>query len=269
MRRVAHEPMTKVIDDRHERELVAKSCRMVGGLGLTKAATGHVSQRSADGKRILIRARGPDELGVRYTTADQIIAVDLDGKKLDGADGLLPPQEVYIHTWLYKTRPELKSVVHIHPVSVVLFTVVDKPLEPIYGAYDPGSVELVLEGIPTYGRSITISNDTLGKEFSQAMGNKRVCLMRGHGITTAGASVEEATVTAIRLNELAEVNYRAHLLGTPKRIPDEDIAVFRANLQKKQGKQPHVGAIWRYYAELTGADGHSTGHKVLTESSDV
>jgi ribulose-5-phosphate 4-epimerase/fuculose-1-phosphate aldolase len=127
-------------------------------------------------------------------------------------------------------------------------------LEPIYGAYDPGSVELALEGIPTYGRSITISNDTLGKEFSQAMGDKRVCLMRGHGITTAGASVEEATVTAIRLNELAEVSYQAHLLGTPKRIPDEDIAVFRANLQKKQGKQPHVGAIWRYYAELTGAD---------------
>jgi ribulose-5-phosphate 4-epimerase/fuculose-1-phosphate aldolase len=30
--------------------------------------------------------------------------------------------------------------------------------------------------------------------------------MRGHGITTAGAEVEEATLTAIKLNELAEVN---------------------------------------------------------------
>jgi L-fuculose-phosphate aldolase len=246
--------MSSVIDDRHERELVAKSCRMLGGLDSTKAATGHVSQRSADGKRILIRARGPDELGVRYTTADQVIAVDLDGKKIDGADGLAAPQEVFIHTWLYKTRPELKSVVHIHPVSVVVFTIVDKPLEPIFGAYDPGGVELALEGIPTYGRSITISNDTLGKEFSQAMGTKRACLMRGHGITTAGASVEEATVTAIRLNELAEVSYRAHMLGTPKRISDEDIAVFEKNRAKKAGTQPHVGAIWRYYAKVSGAE---------------
>lgn len=244
-----------IVTDQSERELVAKSCRLVGGMGLTKAATGHVSQLSADGKRILIRARGPDELGVRYTTAEQVIAVDFNGKKLDGPDGLEPPQEVFIHTWLYKTRPELKSVIHIHPVSVVLFTIVDKPLEPIYGAYDPGSVELALEGIPTYGRSITISNDTLGQEFSAAMGSKRVCLMRGHGITTAGASVEEATVTAIRLNELAEVSYQAHLLGTPRRIPEQDIAVFEASrLKKKPGAQPHVGAIWRYYAEISGAN---------------
>ena len=244
-----------IVRDQSERELVAKSCRLVGGMGLTKAATGHVSQLSADGKRILIRARGPDELGVRYTTAEQVIAVDFNGKKIDGPDGLEPPQEVFIHTWLYKTRPELKCVIHIHPVSVVLFTIVDKPLEPIYGAYDPGSVELVLEGIPTYGRSITISNDTLGQEFSAAMGTKRVCLMRGHGITTAGASVEEATVTAIRLNELAEVSYQAHLLGTPRRIPDQDIAVFEASrLRKKPGAQPHVGAIWRYYAEISGAN---------------
>ncbi len=249
--------MSTVIDDRHERDLVAKSCRTLGGLDLTKAATGHVSQRSADGKRILIRARGPDELGVRYTTADQVIAVDLEGRKLDGADGLEAPQEVYIHTWLYKTRPETKCVVHIHPATVVLFTIVDKPLEPIYGAYDPGSLDLVLDGIPTYGRSITITNDTLGKEFSQAMGNKRVCLMRGHGITTAGASVEEATVTAIRLNELAEMNYRANLLGTPRKISEEDMAVFQAsrNRPRKPGPAPHVGAIWRYYAEISGANG--------------
>jgi len=247
--------MGRVIRDQSERELVAKSCRLVGGLGLTKAATGHVSQLSADGKRILIRARGPDELGVRYTTAEQVIAVDFNGKKIDGPDGLEPPQEVFIHTWLYKTRPELKSVIHIHPVSVVLFTIVDKPLEPIFGAYDPGGVDLVLDGIPTYGRSITISNDTLGKEFSAAMGTKRVCLMRGHGITTAGASVEEATVTAIRLNELAEVSYHAHLLGTPRRIPDQDIAVFEeSRSRRKPGPQPHVGAIWRYYAEISGAN---------------
>lgn len=247
--------MARIITDQSERELVAKSCRLVGGLGLTKAATGHVSQLSADGKRILIRARGPNELGVRYTTAEQVIAVDFDGKKIDGPDGLEAPQEVFIHTWLYKTRPELKCVVHIHPVSVVLFTIVDKPLEPIYGAYDPGSVDLVLDGIPTYGRSITISNDTLGKEFSAAMGTKRVCLMRGHGITTAGASVEEATVTAIRLNELAEVSYQAHLLGTPRRIPEQDIAVFEeSRRRRKPGPQPHVEAIWRYYAEISGAN---------------
>src|ERR1700688_1502203 len=91
------------------RELVAKSCRILGKMDLTKAGSGHVSQRAGD-DRILIRGRGSDELGVRFTTVEQVITVDLDGNKLDGPDGLLPPQEVFIHTCLYRARPEVKSV---------------------------------------------------------------------------------------------------------------------------------------------------------------
>ena len=237
------------------RELVAKSCRVIGGLELTKAATGHVSQRSADGKHVLIRARGADEVGVRYTTSEQVITVDMNGQKVDGPDGLAVPQEVFIHTWVYKTRSEVKSVIHIHPPTVVLFTICDKELMPVYGAYDPSSLYIWLEGIPTYGRSVTISNDELGKDFTDAMGNKSTCLMRGHGITTAGASVEEATVTAIKLNELAEMNYRAQLLGDPRPIPDEDLADYRARLEKRGGyaNSPHGASSWRYYERLSGA----------------
>ncbi len=247
--------MVKTKDDPAGRDLVAKSCRILGKLELTKAATGHVSQRIGDSDHVLIRARGPDELGVRFTSTDQVITVDLDGQLVDGPDGLTPPQEVFIHTWLYRTRPEVKSVIHIHPPTVVLFTICNKPLLPLYGAYDPSSLDLLLDGIPTYGRSITIRTDELGREFSKAMGDKRACLMRGHGITTAGATVEEATVTAIKLNELAEMNYRAHLLGDPQPISDEDIAVFQSrNKGSARSKiSSHLGSTWRYYAELTGA----------------
>lgn len=246
--------MASLSADRDARELVAKSCRMLGGLGLTKAATGHVSQRSPDGRHVLIRARGRDEIGVRYTTADQVIMVDLDGRKVDGADGLAAPSEVYLHVHLYRTRPDVQSVVHIHPPTVVLFTICEMPLQPIYGGYDPGSLDLLLKGIPTYGRSITITNFDLAKEFGAAMGDKAVCLMRGHGITTAGASVEEATVTAIRLNELAEMNFRAHQLGTPKPISDEDIAEFQRRRNRGESKGAvHMNSTWRYYADLSGA----------------
>ena len=239
--------------DHDARELVAKSCRILGGLGLTKAATGHVSQRAPDGKHVLIRARGWDEIGVRYTTADQIIMVDLDGNKVDGADGLAAPQEVHLHTVLYRNRPEVQSVVHVHPPTVVLFTICDVPLEPLYGGYDPGSLDLLLDGFSTYGRSITINSADLAREFGSAMGDRNVCLMRGHGVTTAGATVEEATVTVIRLNELAEMNYRARLLGNARPIPDEDIAEFKRRWAKRKQPSPHLQSTWRYYADLSGA----------------
>jgi len=236
--------------DRAERELVAKACRILGKLDLTKAASGHVSQRLGD-DRVLIRGRGRDETGVRFTTIEEVITVDLDGNKLDGPDGLLPPQEVFIHTCLYRARPEVKSVIHVHPPTVVIFTICDVPLRPIFGAYDPSSLGLVLDGIPTYGRSITISNEALGRDFANVMGRKPACMMRGHGITTAGATVEEATVTAIKLNELAEMHYHAHLLGTPRDIEPEDIAHFRAHFMNR-GPSPRLGSTWRYYATLSG-----------------
>lgn len=244
-----------MLGDRGARELVAQSCRVIGRLDLTKAATGHVSCLADDGERIFIRGRGRAEVGVRYTKAEQVIAVDRDGNLLDGADGMAVPQEVFIHTWLYKTRPDVRSVIHVHPPTVMLFTICDKPIEPLYGAYDPSGLDLILDGIPTYERSVLINNDDLGRELAAAMGDKRVCLMRGHGITSVGRSVEEATVRAIQLNEAAEINYRANLLGAPRRIPEEDLAVFRRNKKKKDdsGVSPHMQATWRYYVELTNA----------------
>lgn len=232
------------------RERVAQACRVLGKLDLTKSASGHISARVPGTDTLLIRARGPGESGVRFTDVDDVITVDLQGNKLDGRADLEPPHEVFIHTWLYRTRPEIGSVLHAHPPIPVLFTICNKPLQPLYGAYDPSSLRLLVEGIPTYPRSITVSNDTLGEEFAASMGDHRACLMRGHGITTCGGGVEEATITAIKLNELAEMNYRAHLLGDPVPIPAEEIALITG----KAGKKRHDkrDPLWRYYCSLVG-----------------
>jgi ribulose-5-phosphate 4-epimerase/fuculose-1-phosphate aldolase len=76
--------------------------------------------------------------------------------------------------------------------------------------------------------------------------------MRGHGITTCGATVEEATLTAIRLNELADMNYRAHLLGNPQPISDEEIGHFKRGSKKRE--DTHSAPLWRYYCSLAGEE---------------
>jgi len=235
------------------RELVAKSCRVLGKLNLTKEPSGHVSARIPGEDRLLIKARGPEESGLRFVTARDIIAVDFAGKKVAGDDGLDVPQEVFIHTWLYKTRPDVECVVHVHPLTVVLFTICNKPLLPLIGAYDPSSLRLLMEGLAAYPRSITVSSETLGEEFARAMGGKSACLMRGHGITTAGAGIEEATLTAIKLNEIAEVNYRASLLGIPEPISQEDIDVILGSAGRRKSAT-HSISNWRYYCKLLGED---------------
>jgi L-fuculose-phosphate aldolase len=241
------------------RERVAQACRVLGKLDLAEAATGHISARVPGTDRILIRARGPGELGVRYTTPDQVVEADLDGKLIHSGDAALEtPIEVFIHTAVYRKRPEIQSVVHVHPPTVVLFTICDKPLLPLYGAFDPSGAQMALAGVPTYQRSILISNPKLGEDLVGAMGSSRVCLMRGHGITTAGRSIEEAALEAITLNNLATMNYRAQLLGNPQPIPAEDQEVFRqmagrGRAEGLTGNRPsgRAAALWRYYVALT------------------
>lgn len=228
------------------KERVARASRVIGKLELTKAATGHLSARVPGTDTVLIRARGQGESGVRYTTSDEVILVDLEGNKLDGRDDLEPPREVFIHTWLYRTRPEVAAVVHAHPPTVVLFTICNKALLPLYGGYDPSSLRLVMDGIPTYPSSVTVTNDRLGEEFAATM-KGRACLMRGHGITTAGPDIEDASLTAIKLNHLAEMNYRAHLLGNPEPISAEDMASFKTSKRIKDNEP-----LWRYYCKLVG-----------------
>ena len=63
------------------REQVARSCRILGKLNLTKEPSGHVSVRVPGKDEVLIKARGPEESGLRFVTARDIITVDFAGKK--------------------------------------------------------------------------------------------------------------------------------------------------------------------------------------------
>ena len=76
---------------------------------------------------------------------------------------------------------------HVHPPTVVLFTITDLPLLPIFGAYDPGALKIATDGIANYDRSVLISNPKLGHDLAHALGSKHVCMMRGHGITASHA----------------------------------------------------------------------------------
>lgn len=244
--------MTLNIDD--ARRLVARSCMILGRQGLTRETAGHVSARIA-GDKVVIKGRGSGEAALSYTTPDDLIIVDMDGKMIDGREDLATPNEVFIHTWMLRTRPEIDSVIHIHPPTVVAFTIAGRPLLPVIGAFNPSALRFALEGVPLYPRSILINSDARGEELARTMGPSRACLMQGHGITTVGRSVEEATITAINLNDLAEMNYKAALLGTPQPIPDEDLEEFRAQGNRGGGERlaaNYMNSTWRYYDRLIG-----------------
>jgi len=238
------------------RKQVALSCRMLGNQGVTKGSFGHVSARIPGTDRILIKSKGPEESALEFATESDIITIDIKGNVLETRRGLDAPNETAMHLAVYRARPEVMSVIHMHPDWVVVLTACGKPILPIYGAYNPPSMRLALDGIPLYPRSVTIVDDGLGEDFMRVMGNKKLCLLLGHGITTAGGGVEEATLIALNTYELARMNYLAYAIGEPKPIPEGDITEykrrwaggFRRRLEGPSRTGEH--SDWRYQREL-------------------
>ena len=235
------------------RQQVARSCQILGRLHMTREPNGHVSARLPGSDRLLIKGRGRAEAALSFVEEDDLCIVDMDGKFVEGREGLASPAEVFIHTEVLKARPELNSVIHIHPQNIVAYTIAEKPLLPIIGAYNPSALRLITDGLPVYPRSILINSVERGQELVKAMGDARICMMRGHGITSAGVTVEEATLTAIHLNDLAELHFKADLLGGAKPISDADLADFasRGSGGRTAPEGPREpSSEWRYYDRM-------------------
>jgi ribulose-5-phosphate 4-epimerase/fuculose-1-phosphate aldolase len=205
------------------RHKVAVACRILGARGLAEDVLGHVSVRVGE-DRVLVRCRGPRERGLMFTTTEDVRVVDLDGKG-DLRGGYAVPNELPIHTELLRSRPGISAVVHAHPPAVVVTSLADVELRAVFGAYNMPAARMALDGVPVFRRSVLIRRAELAQEMLTEMGTSMVCVMRGHGITTCGESVEQAIVSALNLDVLARITLDLVRIGAkPDVMPPEDVA---------------------------------------------
>lgn len=182
-------------------------------LGQFKETTGHVSARSADGQNMWIRGRGKEESGLLFTKPSQVVLADFDGHKLDPKIVLKTPNESVIHGELYKARPSVGGIVHAHPPSIVLASQAGIELRPIFGGYEPRAMHMAIRGIPVYKSSLTLHNLKQVHAMMKVMGDSDICILRGHGVVVCGSSVEDATIKAIKLDDLAKRNLQPAAIG--------------------------------------------------------
>ena len=76
------------------------------------------------------------------------------------------------------------------------------------GAYNIPAARLAADGIPVFARAVLINTDALAAEMRAAMGDRPVCVLRGHGITTTGATLEQAVARALAVDSLARMACR-------------------------------------------------------------
>lgn len=160
---------------------------------------GHISVRSVSNPNhfYMPRASTPSLI----TRAD-IVELDMD------ANPVLPnaPRtngERFIHSEIYKARPDVQSVIHAHTMAVIPFSIAGTPLRPVVAQAGFLPLETpVFDSREAYGpaakeRGMLVRSAVLGAALAKKLGNNPVVLMRGHGMTVVADSVKRATVQAV------------------------------------------------------------------------
>ncbi|SHL06494.1 3,4-dihydroxyphthalate decarboxylase [Pseudonocardia thermophila] len=232
-----------------ERALVAAACRVLAARGLADGVLGHVSLRTGP-NTLLVRCRGPHERGLAFTEPADIRHVDLDGAP--AGEGELAehavPNELPLHTEVLRARPDVQAVVHAHPPDVVAADLAGLSIRPIVGAFDIPGAQLAAGGVPVYPRGVLVRNRRLAREMVDALGDRPVVLLRGHGLTSAAGGVEQAVLQAISVDRLAGLTLRITASGGRLvDLPDADLAEL-----PDLGSGFTVATAWRH--ELARAD---------------
>jgi HCOMODA/2-hydroxy-3-carboxy-muconic semialdehyde decarboxylase len=175
---------------------------------------GHVSARSdTDPNRYyLSRSLAPD-----LVEAGDIMEFDLDSKPVD-PQGRTAYIEAFLHGEIYRTRPDVKAVIHTHSPALIPFGVTSVPLRPIYtmGAFiGEGVLIFDIRTVTTEATDLLVRNAALGRALAQTLGTRGAALMRGHGAVVVGPSLQDAVGRGVYLQINAALQQQAIALGGP------------------------------------------------------
>ncbi len=216
---------------------IAQAIRTLAKARLLTLSLGHVSWRDPGSGRILILGH-THRAGKFLETVgrDDIIAIDSEGVVLEGAYD--PPGEVYLHTEIYKARPDVNSVVHAHPDGCIACSLAGKAMYPVY--YRAAQL---FPFVPVLDYSGQIDTPAKGRTCAELLGGGCAMLLRGHGCITVGETVPDAAVNTFVLEKNAELLLAASVLGSIEPIRAEDL------------KNHKPTSIWSYYVHTYDGDG--------------
>jgi L-fuculose-phosphate aldolase len=175
---------------------------------------GNISVR-LDESRVLITPAG---LCKGRMEEDDLLIVDLDGNVLASANDRRSSSETPMHLEVYRQRPDVRAVIHAHPVFATALTVAgqDFPDDIL------PEVALTLGRVPVSDYATPSSRED-ADVIRPLIRDHNAILLRQHGSLTVGKNLDETLIHLERLEHVAEVFHHARLLGNVARIPPEEL----------------------------------------------
>ncbi|MFM1816557.1 MAG: hypothetical protein RLZ98_3252 [Pseudomonadota bacterium] len=204
------------------KQLLIDGCRILEKEGHADMTRGHLTIRLPDDQGLFYMK--PHSYGFDEVTTENIVTCDLEGRKVDGT----APRhsEVYIHSEIFKVRPDVQAVLHTHPDYSVAVSATGRLVK---GWSQPGCLFVDNLGVYTDTPDLIRSHE-MGAGVAKALGKNRACFMKNHGVAVVGTSVADCVVGAIMLENACRVQILAESTGS---VADEFPHEMIMTLQKK------------------------------------
>lgn len=196
----------------HPRDELVLTMQRIYRYKMTTTSGGNLSILDENGD-IWITPTGVDK---GTLTANDIVCVRADGP----VEGLHRPSSEYpFHKAIYAVRPDLKAIVHAHPMALVAFSIAHKVPDTrlFHQAWrSNGTVAFAPYGVP--------GSEDLGRKIAQkyAEGFDSV-ILENHGVCCGGQTLQEAFGKFETLEMCCKVLIKAHTLGEPTYLTDQQL----------------------------------------------
>jgi len=221
--------------------------------GFIAAMDGNLSVR-LDDNRILST---PTAMCKGMMRPSDLVIVDLEGRRLSGKRNA--SSEIAMHLLVYKSRPDVRGIVHAHPPTATGFAAagmaLNQPLvcEVVIGL---GSIPLAKYGTPC--------TPELTEALAPLVPDYDAILMSNHGVVAYGSDLHRAYMKMETVEHFAQIALVTHLLGRQQPLAGEDLQKLMIARSKYQGATS--GASLPLAVPMDGNGDHPT-HKATTLES--
>jgi L-fuculose-phosphate aldolase len=198
--------------EREHRQDIVEVGRLIWQKGWIAANDGNLTVR-LDPDRILATPTGVSK-GLMHP--DDLIICDLQGNKISGQKERT--SEIAMHLAIYNLRPDVRSVLHVHPPVATGYASAGKPLnlallpEVVLAM---GCVPLVEYGLPGTPELLQPMLPLIPKYDALLMGN--------HGAVCYGPDIWSAYFRMETVEHFARIALVAELLGGAKVLPRSEV----------------------------------------------
>ncbi|MEC8882231.1 MAG: class II aldolase/adducin family protein [Pseudomonadota bacterium] len=129
------------------------------------------------------------QFGLKFQEVNEhnLIKVSNSGELIEGTEKIINPTGYQIHGIVYKYRPDIQAIFHLHTPHMVAVSNLKDGLLPL----SQWSLHFY-NNIAYHSYDSLITENDQGKKLVADLGHKNIMLMRNHGALITGKTIHEA-----------------------------------------------------------------------------